>query len=200
MDAVAPRILLFLWIAGTSVWPLSSAAEQRYPPFIPTPGTDTEVVELKKEDREAIELRARQQFTGRTEDQVYVDAVRTHMHYFYVAFLQVFPTTSRASEITAKLNDFRQFKAQRLGKDELVLSERELRDRFNWNGASSLYPYANMMAGQVRMPETGRLVYFGPLALGNLQLRGTWRFLSDGLHVETGITIVYPQTKPSRKP
>ena len=198
MRTLGLRFLLSLCVVGAALCPSLAPAEQRYPPFIPTPGTDTEVPELAKNDRDAIELRAKQQFAGRAEEDVYADAARTHMHYFYTGFLHVFPSSTHTAEIKAKLTEFRQFEAKRVGTGELVISTKELRERFNWNATERLYPYANMMAGQVRMPETGRLVYFGPLVLGNLQLRGTWRFLSDGLHVETGVTIVYPNTKIPR--
>lgn len=191
------HMLLVLLLASA---PMSVPAEQRYPPFIPTQGAESDTVPTTPGDIEAIVQRAKSQYTGRGEEDVLRDVYRTDMHYAYLAFVQLFPNSARAAEVRARMGSFRQFKATRAGSSDLVISHRELKDRFNWNGKTSLYQYANFMAGQVRIPETGRLVYFGPLVLGNLQLRGTWRFLGDGLHVETGVTIVFPAARPDTAP
>lgn len=171
--------------------PLSATAGNA--PVLAPQSAATSIPAMTATDRESIKKIVIQSYDGKMEDDVYSDILKYDMHYLYIGFLEMFPSTSRKAEIESKLKRFRQFVTS--VNKETVFTDQELKDKFNWNGKETIYQWTDGPAITTR--EGKHTLYVGTLCLGNLQFRGSWTFENDGTHFRGGSTIIYPTFKPS---
>jgi hypothetical protein len=179
-----PLFLVFAIVAPIVTFAQSTVSAQ------PKHGWGEIVLEFTQQAKASIAHFAREKlYKGKNETEVYAAVLKHDMYYNYIAFSELFPNSEHIAEIKEKLRNFRQIASPK--NKEIILSDKDLKDRLNWNGEEQLYYYADELIAIINDPKTGQRLITGPACLGNLQFHGTWAYEQDGLHLKPGSTIIY---------
>ncbi|MGD1064812.1 MAG: energy transducer TonB [Terracidiphilus sp.] len=129
---------------------------------------------------------------GQAEEEVYQDVKTENMHYRYVAFLEMFPSSAHLKEIEALLNNFYVFTAPK----RVVIPARDLLGKYHMGSDARVYQWSDSkLVAVVNTPE-GQM-WTGPIRLGNLQfLSGGFIAREGGIELLAGTSFIYPSKNP----
>jgi len=127
-------------------------------------------------------------FKGQTETEAYKQVVADNILHRYVGFLEKFPTTDKRAAVEAKIAAYRKVLVG--SRAEIILTEQELRAKYNWNGDKKSASWTARPGAYLNIPPEP--VWEGRLTFGNLLIGGTFRAKEDGLHLYRNSALIYP--------
>jgi hypothetical protein len=209
-------VLIVLAVAGCSKAQLPAKDGATQPPSAQVTTTNTAVqkqadqVPLTDDYRKTCKEWAEKfLYKGRSEADVYADVKRRNMHYAYVGFLEMFPTSDHRAEVETLMQGFRIFTPSGTN----ALAYETLKTKLNYDGVDCVYRWNNFFTGfmasgggmmrlgtdvngpESRVPfqsKTGFDLGIGPaVCFGNLQvLDGFIVPTESGLQIKG--TVIFP--------
>ena len=158
-------------------------------------------------------------YKNKTEDEVYRDVKIRHMHYLYVAFIEMFPESTHMAECEELSKQFYIYRPPHKG----VITFETLKEKCNYDGRREFYRWNNGFAffksergmGAIsydaKTPESGLPVEVftgqvggGPICIGNLQFDSqsfspAFIIRAEGLEDMKCEVIICPSQKPRPK-
>jgi len=136
-------------------------------------------------------------FKDKTDEVAYSYAKEQNMHYLYVAFLDLFPQSKYASEISKRTEHFGILSVPDGGSK--FFSDKELKEKYNFNGVMEMYRWGGGLSA-MEITESGSSLITGHMCLGNLQLFSGGFSAEvingvEGLKLLPGTKIIYPLKK-----
>jgi TonB family protein len=140
----------------------------------------------------ARELGLKKLYPGQTEEEVYQDVKKQNMHYRYVAFLEMFPSSAHLKEIESLTNNFYVLTTPK----RVVISFRDLQGRYNMGSDARVYQWGEGKLVAVVNTPYGQ-AWTGPFRLGNLQfLSGGFFEREGGIELLEDTSFIYPAKNP----
>lgn len=139
------------------------------------------------------ELALKDMFKGNSETEIYKQVMAENMLHRYVGFMEKFPATDKRAAVEAKIATYRKVLVG--SRAEIILTDQELRTRYNWNGDKKSASWTASAGAYLNIPPEP--VWEGRLTYGNLLIGGTFRTKDDGLHLYRNSALIYPSVSPT---
>ena len=152
----------------------------------------------------AKEFGQRALYPNESEEEVYEDVKIRNMHFRYVAFIEMFPSSAHLKEIEGLTKNFYVFTTPK----RILVPFTVLSDKYRWkDGILSVDWWADPKPGvavniyQILSEASFGKVWTGKICFGNLQfLSGGFILRERGIELLAGTSFIYPEKFPQIQP